>query len=145
LHADLSNEVPLPCTLEYNGFKPEDLNLDVTRVPGIAKFFGESEGTRKYTLGDVVTRLDELYGCKSTIGWDFMHIQDVERCDWIRDKIERPGASFPFVLPASLWPGASFPFVLPASLWPGASFPFVLSASLWPGASFPFVLPASLV
>ena len=99
LNADLSGEIPVQCTLNYNGFNEEDLDLDVSRVPGVAKFFGESEGSRKYTLGDVVTRLEELYGSKSTIGWDFMHIQEVERCDWIRDKIERPGASFPFVDP----------------------------------------------
>jgi 2-oxoglutarate dehydrogenase E1 component len=47
-------------------------------------FLSESRPTR--TLREILTRLRETY-CGS-IGYEYMHIPDTEKCDWIREKIE---------------------------------------------------------
>jgi 2-oxoglutarate dehydrogenase complex dehydrogenase (E1) component-like enzyme len=41
------------------------------------------------TLRNIMSRLKETY-C-STIGYEYMHIPNTEKCDWIREKIEVGG------------------------------------------------------
>ena len=43
-------------------------------------------GRRKVTLREILTRLKETY-C-GTIGYEYMHIPSIEKCNWIREKIE---------------------------------------------------------
>ncbi|WCJ19551.1 2-oxoglutarate dehydrogenase mitochondrial [Euphorbia peplus] len=40
------------------------------------------------TLRSILTRLEQAY-C-GNIGFEYMHIQDKEKCNWLRDKIETP-------------------------------------------------------
>lgn len=72
--ADLSETVPAALTLEGQGLTEADLAKQIPEgVPGVAQLFGGRPGS--YTVGEIYNRLDEVYGRKSTIGWDFMHIQ----------------------------------------------------------------------
>jgi 2-oxoglutarate dehydrogenase E1 component len=53
-----------------------------------------SSGKRVTTLRDVLKRLRETY-C-GTIGVEYMHIQERDQCDWIRERFETPTKySFP--------------------------------------------------
>ena len=49
-------------------------------------FLNEERETR--TLREIVTRLREAY-CGS-IGYEYMHIPDRDRCNWLRERIETP-------------------------------------------------------
>lgn len=49
-------------------------------------FLNEDRETR--TLREIVTRLRESY-CGS-IGYEYMHIPDRDRCNWLRERIETP-------------------------------------------------------
>jgi len=49
-------------------------------------FLNEDRETR--TLREIVTRLRESY-CGS-IGFEYMHIPDRDRCNWLRERIETP-------------------------------------------------------
>lgn len=46
------------------------------------------------TPREILSQLKSIY-CGS-IGFDFMHIPDRERCNWLRDRIETPSFSQPF-------------------------------------------------
>ena len=46
------------------------------------------EGREIRTLSEVLKRLKEAY-C-GTIGYEYMHIPDRERCNWLRERIETP-------------------------------------------------------
>ena len=46
------------------------------------------EGREIRTLREVLKRLKEAY-C-GTIGYEYMHIPDRERCNWLRERIETP-------------------------------------------------------
>ena len=46
------------------------------------------EGRDIRTLREVLKRLKEAY-C-GTIGYEYMHIPDRERCNWLRERIETP-------------------------------------------------------
>ena len=53
---------------------------------GVTGFLEEiTEGT-SMTLGQIDQRLKETY-C-NTVGVEYMHIQDSEKCNWIRTKVE---------------------------------------------------------
>ena len=52
----------------------------------MAGFLNEERETR--TLREIVTRLREAY-CGS-IGYEYMHIPDRDRCNWLRERIETP-------------------------------------------------------
>lgn len=49
-------------------------------------FLSETRPIR--TLGEVLTRLRETY-C-GNIGYEYMHIPDRDRCNWLRERIETP-------------------------------------------------------
>lgn len=55
-----------------------------------AGFLSEDRPTA--TLRHILKRLQETY-C-STIGYEYMHIPDQAKCDWIREKIETVGDLF---------------------------------------------------
>uniref|UniRef100_A0A673XKJ0 2-oxoglutarate dehydrogenase complex component E1 n=1 Tax=Salmo trutta TaxID=8032 RepID=A0A673XKJ0_SALTR len=71
--------------LEFYGLDESDLDK-VFRLP-TTTFIGGSEST--LPLREIIQRLEMAY-CQS-IGVEFMFINDLEQCQWIRQKFERPG------------------------------------------------------
>jgi 2-oxoglutarate dehydrogenase E1 component len=72
------------------GFTKNDLDKTIA-VPknfssGVAGFLEELSEGKNLTLGQIVERLKETY-CKS-IGVQYMHIPDREKCNWIRTHVE---------------------------------------------------------
>ncbi|GMN57272.1 hypothetical protein TIFTF001_026374 [Ficus carica] len=71
----------------HYGFTEADLDreffLGVWRMAG---FLSENHSVQ--TLRSILTRLEQAY-CGS-IGYEYMHIADREKCNWLRDKIETP-------------------------------------------------------
>ncbi|KAK4414283.1 2-oxoglutarate dehydrogenase, mitochondrial [Sesamum alatum] len=69
------------------GFSEADLDreffIGVWRMSGFL-----SENRPVQTLRAILTRLEQAY-CGS-IGYEYMHIADREKCNWLRDKIETP-------------------------------------------------------
>lgn len=51
-----------------------------------------SDTSPRQKLHEILTRLREVY-C-GPIGYEYMHIPDRERCNWLRERIEvRPGSA----------------------------------------------------
>ncbi|KAI4353514.1 hypothetical protein L6164_002458 [Bauhinia variegata] len=71
----------------FHGFSEADLDreffLGVWRMSGFL-----SENRPVQTLRSILTRLEQAY-CGS-IGYEYMHIADRNKCNWLRDKIETP-------------------------------------------------------
>ncbi|KAL0425419.1 UNVERIFIED_CONTAM: 2-oxoglutarate dehydrogenase, mitochondrial [Sesamum radiatum] len=69
------------------GFSEADLDreffIGVWRMSGFL-----SENRPVQTLRAILTRLEQAY-C-GNIGYEYMHIADREKCNWLRDKIETP-------------------------------------------------------
>ncbi|KAL1323089.1 hypothetical protein HN51_068117 [Arachis hypogaea] len=67
------------------GFTESDLDreffLGAWKISGIL-----SENQPVRTLRSILTRLEKAY-C-GTIGYEYMHIADTEKCNWLRDRIE---------------------------------------------------------
>ena len=67
------------------GEKDLDSQVDLSQLQADVKGFLE-RGREGVTLRQVVTRLKETY-C-GTIGYEYMHIASIDKCNWIREKIE---------------------------------------------------------
>ncbi|PKI62089.1 hypothetical protein CRG98_017462 [Punica granatum] len=80
-------EIPDELDLALYGFTEADLDreffIGVWRMAGFL-----SENRPVQTLRSILTRLEQAY-CGS-IGFEYMHIADREKCNWLRDKIETP-------------------------------------------------------
>ncbi|ONI24223.1 hypothetical protein PRUPE_2G230400 [Prunus persica] len=80
-------EIPDDLDPALYGFTEADLDreffLGVWRMAGFL-----SENRPVQTLRSILTRLEQAY-C-GTIGYEYMHIADRNRCNWLRDKIETP-------------------------------------------------------
>jgi len=76
----------------YHGFTEADLdrklNLKGNSSGGHKGFLEELAQSPQVTLRQVVEQLERTY-C-STLGVEYMHISDNEKCNWIRGKVERP-------------------------------------------------------
>lgn len=69
----------------FYGFKETDLDREFFLGSWAqAGFLAENRPTR--TLREILTRLRETY-CGS-IGYEYMHIPEAEKCNWLREKIE---------------------------------------------------------
>lgn len=70
----------------FYGFTPEDLKkeIDLGKTKLVSGFLAGSAGKR--SLGDIISRLKQTYA--SDIGFEYMHIQDVNECNWLRERIE---------------------------------------------------------
>lgn len=78
-------EVPEDLDLGFYGFSEADLDreffLGVWRMAGFL-----SENRPVQTLREILNRLEQAY-C-GNIGYEYMHVPDREKCNWLRDKIE---------------------------------------------------------
>ncbi|XP_072851175.2 2-oxoglutarate dehydrogenase-like, mitochondrial isoform X2 [Pogona vitticeps] len=79
------NELCNPTSIEFYGLDESDLDK-VFRLP-TTTFIGGNE--TMLSLREIIKRLENTY-CQH-IGLEFMFINDVEQCDWIRQKFETPG------------------------------------------------------
>ena len=70
---------------EY-GFTDADLDRKFMIAPAQRNLFGNEAGP--FSLRDIHERLKQTY-CQR-IGFEYMHIQDSDRCGWLRQKIETP-------------------------------------------------------
>ncbi|KQJ82296.2 hypothetical protein BRADI_5g08235v3 [Brachypodium distachyon] len=80
-------ERPVPDVLDpaFYGFSEDDLDREF--FLGVWKMAGFlSENRPVQTLRSVVERLEQAY-C-GTIGYEYMHIPDREKCNWLRERIE---------------------------------------------------------
>ena len=69
----------------YYGFKPEDYEREFALgTIGLEGFLGVSSPVVK--LKDIISRLGEVY-C-GNIGYEYMHIPNREKCNWIRERLE---------------------------------------------------------
>nr|KYP75446.1 hypothetical protein KK1_008176 [Cajanus cajan] len=80
-------KVPDELDLSLYGFSEADLDreffLGVWKISGFL-----SENRPVQTLRSILTRLEQAY-CGS-IGYEYMHIPDRGKCNWLREKIETP-------------------------------------------------------
>lgn len=78
-------EIPLDLDPALYGFTEADLDreffLGVWRMSGFL-----SENRPVQTLRSILNRLEQAY-C-GTIGYEYMHIPDRDKCNWLREKIE---------------------------------------------------------
>ncbi|XP_071724155.1 uncharacterized protein [Rutidosis leptorrhynchoides] len=80
-------EVPDDLDPAFYGFTESDLDREF--FLGVWKMSGFlSENRPVQTLRAIMTRLEQAY-CGS-IGYEYMHISNREKCNWLRDKIETP-------------------------------------------------------
>ncbi|XP_050309598.1 2-oxoglutarate dehydrogenase complex component E1-like [Anthonomus grandis grandis] len=75
-----------PEVIRYHRLDANMLNNTYT-LPPSTKIGGDQ---RQLPLKEILKRLELTY-CRH-IGLEYMHIHDVEQCDWIRSKFETPGA-----------------------------------------------------
>jgi len=83
--ADLDAETPEALQLAKYSFDDSDLDR-VFRLPPIT-FIGGNE--QELPLREIISRLENTY-CQS-IGIEYMFINDLERCNWLRQRFETPG------------------------------------------------------
>ncbi|KAG0262061.1 2-oxoglutarate dehydrogenase E1 component [Actinomortierella ambigua] len=84
--ADLTPISPRELDITHYGFSEKDLDRTFSLGPGILPGF-MSTGTNQ-TLRQIVDHLKKIY-CGS-IGVEYIHIPDRDRCDWIRQRVEVP-------------------------------------------------------
>lgn len=80
---------PRELELSHYGFKEQDMETEYALGPGILPHFA-TEGREKMKLKDIIAACEKIY-CGS-IGIEYLHIQDREQCDWLRERIELPTA-----------------------------------------------------
>jgi len=68
------------------GFTEKDMDreFDISGFSGVTGFLGVG---RQGTLREMLSALKEVY-C-GPVGYEYMHIQDREKCNWIRERIEQ--------------------------------------------------------
>ncbi|KAF9210623.1 2-oxoglutarate dehydrogenase E1 component, partial [Podila verticillata] len=84
--ADLDAVSPRELELTHYGFSEKDLDRTFSLGPGILPGFLDTGSNQ--TLREIVDHLKTIY-CGS-IGVEYIHIPDRERCDWIRQRVEVP-------------------------------------------------------
>lgn len=82
--------VPAELDPQSYGFSQGDMDREfVVGVDGITGVLGT--GDRPQTLKSILSRLEKAY-C-DTVGYEYMHIPDREKCNWLREKIENQVSS----------------------------------------------------
>lgn len=83
---DVTAENVLDLNPEYYKFTEEDMTRSF-KLPLTTFIGGENQSL---TLGEILERLQDTY-CRS-IGLEYMFINNLDKCNWIRQKFESPGA-----------------------------------------------------
>ncbi len=83
-----ANTNPLAPTPQHPALTDAALGLDKL-PPNEAHSVGNFDGGKAFTPSQLSARLREIYS--SAIGAEFMHIQDAERREWLRQRIESCG------------------------------------------------------
>jgi 2-oxoglutarate dehydrogenase E1 component len=83
----LPTSKPKELELGHYGFKESDLDQEFTLGPGILPRFA-TESRKSMALREIIEACEKTY-CGS-YGVEYLHIPDREKCDWIRDRVERP-------------------------------------------------------
>ncbi|KAG0308632.1 2-oxoglutarate dehydrogenase E1 component [Dissophora globulifera] len=84
--ADLMASPPRELDLSHYGFSEKDLDRSFSLGPGILPGFLDTGSNQ--TLREIIDHLKSIY-CGS-IGVEYIHIPDRDRCDWIRQRVEVP-------------------------------------------------------
>lgn len=83
-------KIPDELNLALYGFTEADLDREFfLGVWNMSGFLSENRPVQ--TLRSILTRLEQAY-CGS-IGYEYMHIPDRDKCNWLREKIETPAAT----------------------------------------------------
>ncbi len=85
-------EAPKELDFTYHGFKEADLDRKLNLLGSSSGGFTgylEILGSRpSITLREVMANLERTY-C-SSLGVEYMHMSSRDKCNWVRDKVERP-------------------------------------------------------
>lgn len=82
-------QVPEVLNPEFYGFTEADLDREFfIGVWNLSGFLSENRPVK--TLRSILDRLEQTY-CGS-IGYEYMHISDRDKCNWLREKIETPAS-----------------------------------------------------
>jgi 2-oxoglutarate dehydrogenase E1 component len=91
-HSYRSAELPPELDYKYHGFKDADLdrtlNLLGTSTGGNTGYLDILGSRPNITLRQVMNNLKKTY-C-SSLGVEYMHMQNQEKCNWVRDQVENP-------------------------------------------------------
>ncbi|ETN77778.1 oxoglutarate dehydrogenase (succinyl-transferring), E1 component [Necator americanus] len=82
--ADLDDTIPPELELSFYGFGERDLDREFLLPP--TTFIGGEKSS--LTLREILHRLKQIY-CKTT-GVEYMHLNNLEQQDWIRQRFEAP-------------------------------------------------------
>lgn len=79
--------MPDELTIEHYGWTEADLKREMRLGPGLLPNFVKA-GVTKLTIGEVIEACKSIY-CGS-VGLQYVHIPDREKCDWLRERMETP-------------------------------------------------------
>ncbi|KNC81576.1 2-oxoglutarate dehydrogenase, mitochondrial [Sphaeroforma arctica JP610] len=90
MDADLSSEMPEVLVPSYYGL--EEADMEKTVALGTGDNVGFLGNSKQWKLGELIKACEEVY-C-GTLGYEYMHILDREKCNWLRERIETPGVKW---------------------------------------------------
>jgi 2-oxoglutarate dehydrogenase E1 component len=91
--SNTDNNYPPDLCVEYHGFRADELdrymNLKGTSSGGAKGYLDElAKSPEKVTLRMILHELRKTY--TGTLGVEYMHIGSVDKCNWIRERVENP-------------------------------------------------------
>lgn len=82
----MTDEKVQDLSIEFYNFTEADLNREF-KLPATT-FIGGTQHT--LTLEEIMRRLNSVYS--RSIGLEYMYINNFDKCNWIRQQFEMPGA-----------------------------------------------------
>ncbi|KAL4401447.1 2-oxoglutarate dehydrogenase E1 component [Malassezia pachydermatis] len=87
LDSERAKNVPKEMDPSYYGWSEKDLDKEMQLGPGVLPNF-VSKGTKTLTIRQIIDACRSTY-CGS-IGYEYVHVPDRKKCDWLRARIEVP-------------------------------------------------------
>lgn len=87
VNAERDGNIPDELTIGHYGWTEKDLDKTMRLGPGLLPNFLKA-GVQKMTIREIIDACKRMY-CGS-IGVQYVHIPDREKCDWLRERIETP-------------------------------------------------------